>query len=193
MTVLVDTAQVPAHGGWWSHLASDTSVEELHHFAARLGVPRRAFEGDHYDVPDHLVTTAVDLGAELVTTRELLRRVRAAGLRTPKRRGEKVVATALEDGRRVDVVRARRVPTPHGDHRIARTDATGRLELSGQDLPGTDDLGAGRVVGFRRRWIRHDGVYDLRHDGVVVAGPLPGAPTGPLAQRWWAPLLAPEA
>lgn len=190
MTVLVDTAQVPAHGGWWSHLASDVSAEELHRFAARLGVPRRAFEGDHYDVPDHLVATAVELGAELVTTRELLRRVRAAGLRTSKRRGEKVVATGRDQGRRVDVVRAGHVPAPHGVHRIARTDPAGRLALADGDLPLVGDLAQGRVVGFRRRWIRHEGVFDLRHDAIVLVGAFPD-PAG-LPAAWWAPLLRPE-
>lgn len=207
MTVLVDTAKVPAHGGWWSHLASDHSADELHRFAVRLGVPRRAFEGDHYDVPDHLVGTAVELGAELVTTRELLRRVRAAGLRTPKRRGEKVLTTTSAGGRRVDVVRARVVPLPHGVHRIARLDPAGRLHLADGDLPVVDELPgsadpggggvvAGVVVGFRRRWIRHDGAFDLRHDGIVLAAALPVEPPDgfprDLPDRWWTPLLRPE-
>ena len=54
MTVLVDPAVWPWRGERWSHLVSDVSYDELHAFAAQLGVPRRAFQGDHYDVPEEL-------------------------------------------------------------------------------------------------------------------------------------------
>ena len=36
----------------WSHPVSDVSFPELHAFAAELGIPERAFEGDHDDVPE---------------------------------------------------------------------------------------------------------------------------------------------
>lgn len=180
MSVLVDTARFPAHGRWWAHLASDTSTAELHEFAARLGVPRRAFEGDHYDVPEDLVERAVAAGATLVSTRELLRRLRSAGLRTPKRRGEKVLATSTEDGQRVDLVRAGTVPLPHGTHVLARAD--GRVEVTAQL--------SGRVLGFRRRWTRTGAGTVVVHDGVCARDGLP--PVAP-PDAWWAPLLAPEA
>ena len=60
---------------------SDTSFEELHEFAERLGIPRRAFQGDHYDVPTEYRERAIDLGAQPVASRVLVRRLRAAGLR----------------------------------------------------------------------------------------------------------------
>ncbi|PRY12886.1 DUF4031 domain-containing protein [Kineococcus rhizosphaerae] len=185
MSVLVDTARVPAHGRWWAHLASDTSTAELHAFADRLGVPRRAFEGDHYDVPVERVPAAVDLGAELVTTRELIARLRAAGLRTPKRRGEKVLSTAVVDGHRIDVVRAATVPEPHGTHRLARRCGDGVLLGADGDLPVADRL-VGPVAGFRRRWSRTAQGVDLRHDGVLLPdGPIPHRPPG----HWWSLLL----
>ena len=81
MTVLVDPAVWPWRGERWSHLVSDVSYDELHVFADRLGVPRRAFQGDHYDIPARLRETAIELGAAPVPARELLRRLRAAGLR----------------------------------------------------------------------------------------------------------------
>jgi hypothetical protein len=59
----------------WCHLASDASFDELHAFAARLGIPRHRFQGDHYDLPPHLRARAVALGAEEVGTRELTRRM----------------------------------------------------------------------------------------------------------------------
>ena len=70
----------------WSHLVSDADYEELHAFvAAHLDIPRRAFQGDHYDVPEELYARAVAAGAEPVGSRELLRRLVAAGLRVKKR------------------------------------------------------------------------------------------------------------
>ncbi|WP_432511401.1 DUF4031 domain-containing protein [Kineococcus sp. SYSU DK001] len=187
---MVDTAAIPAHGRSWAHLASDTSAAELHRFAQLLGIPARACEGDHYDVPVERVPDAVALGAELVSTRELLARLRAAGLRTPKRRGEKVLRSTVVDGHRVDVVRAAAVPPPHGTHRVARTRA-GRLVLAADgDLPVTAHLHGHpgtAVAGFRRWWLRTAAGYDLRHDGLLVE---PGAPV-PATDRWWAPLLNP--
>jgi Protein of unknown function (DUF4031) len=69
----------------WCHLVSDHSFEELHAFAARIGIPRHRFQGDHYDLPPHLRSRAVALGAQEVGTRELTQRM--AG-----RRGERVRA-----------------------------------------------------------------------------------------------------
>ena len=54
VTILVDPAIWPWRGHRWAHLVSDESYDELHAFAARLGIPRRAFQGDHYDVPAYL-------------------------------------------------------------------------------------------------------------------------------------------
>jgi hypothetical protein len=81
MTVLVDEAVWPAHGRLWAHLVSDADYAELHAFAARAGIPQRAFDNDHYDVPQERLAELVALGAEPVTGRELLRRLQAAGLR----------------------------------------------------------------------------------------------------------------
>ena len=81
MTVLVDAAIWPFEGRRWAHLVSDASFEELHEFAERLGIPRRAFQGDHYDVPTEYRERAIDLGAQPVASRVLVRRLQAAGLR----------------------------------------------------------------------------------------------------------------
>ena len=82
--ILVDDAIWPHRGERWAHLVSDASYDELHDFAARLGIPRRAFQGDHYDVPAGYRVRAIELGAEPVPSRELLRRLVAAGLRRRK-------------------------------------------------------------------------------------------------------------
>ena len=86
MAILVDDAVWPWRGRRWAHLVSDESYDELHAFAARLGVPRRGFQGDHYDIPAELRDRALALGAEPVDGRELVRRLRAAGLRRRPRR-----------------------------------------------------------------------------------------------------------
>lgn len=81
MTILVDRAVWAWRGRRWAHLVSDASYDELHAFAGRLGIPRRAFQGDHYDVPAEYRDAAIELGAEAVDSRELVRRLRASGLR----------------------------------------------------------------------------------------------------------------
>jgi len=83
--ILVDPAVWPWRGHRWAHLVSDESFEELHAFAARLDIPRRAFQGDHYDIPASLRERAIELGAVPIDSRELVRRLRAAGLRRRKR------------------------------------------------------------------------------------------------------------
>jgi hypothetical protein len=82
--ILIDPPAVPRWGRTWSHLASDTSYDELHAFARANGVPERGFDRDHYDVPAEFHEAMVAAGAVPVTSRELVARVRAAGLRRPK-------------------------------------------------------------------------------------------------------------
>jgi Protein of unknown function (DUF4031) len=81
VAVLVDPAVWPWRGELWAHLVSDVSYDELHAFAGALGVPRRAFQGDHYDVPAAVRRQALVLGAEAVPARVLLARLKHAGLR----------------------------------------------------------------------------------------------------------------
>jgi hypothetical protein len=86
VTVYIDPPTWPGHGRMWSHLVSDVSFDELHDFARRVGVPERAFERDHYDIPSHRYGDVVAAGAVEVGSKELLRRLTAAGLRRPKGR-----------------------------------------------------------------------------------------------------------
>ncbi|MCW2948795.1 MAG: hypothetical protein JWR24_5512 [Actinoallomurus sp.] len=65
-------------------MVSDASFEELHAFAGRLGMPSRAFERDHYDVPSVLYDSALGLGAEPIGSQELVARLTGAGLRRRK-------------------------------------------------------------------------------------------------------------
>jgi len=83
--ILIDPPLVHSRGRRWSHLASDTSYDELHVFARRLGIPERGFDRDHYDVPAEYYDDAVAAGAVPVTSREVVAALLAAGLRRRKR------------------------------------------------------------------------------------------------------------
>jgi muramoyltetrapeptide carboxypeptidase len=84
VALYIDPPAWPAHERLWSHLISDVSLAELHAFAAAQGVPRRGFERDHYDVPAEMHDALVAAGAEPVSSREVVRRLREAGLRRRK-------------------------------------------------------------------------------------------------------------
>ncbi|UUT35288.1 DUF4031 domain-containing protein [Microbacterium elymi] len=85
MTILIDDPRWPAHGRLWSHLVSDRSLDELHAFAQANGIPRRAFDLDHYDVPEESHARLVQAGARPVDGHELVRRLIASGLRVRAR------------------------------------------------------------------------------------------------------------
>jgi hypothetical protein len=82
--ILVDEPRWPGRGRLWSHLVSDVSYAELHAFAEMLGVPRRGFDRDHYDIPEARFHSALWLGATLLPSRDLTARLRTSGLRRPK-------------------------------------------------------------------------------------------------------------
>ena len=86
MAIYLDPPLWPAHGTHFSHLISDTSLEELHSFAAAAGIPDRAFDGDHYDVAEARYSALVAAGAVPVEGRVLVRKLIASGLRIPARR-----------------------------------------------------------------------------------------------------------
>ncbi len=85
--ILIDPPNAAGHGRLWSHLASDASYDELHAFAAGIGIPPRGFDRDHYDVPSDWYDQVVAAGALPVSSRELVARLTAAGLRRRKPRG----------------------------------------------------------------------------------------------------------
>ena len=117
MTIWIDPPAWPAHGRLWSHLVSDTSYDELHDFAAAQGIPRRGFEGDHYDVPEERYAALVAGGAVPVDGREVVRILQRSGLRIQKRKHERVVeavpgAPWLPPGSRADVIASRQEEAP---------------------------------------------------------------------------------
>ncbi|HYG08235.1 MAG TPA: DUF4031 domain-containing protein [Stenotrophomonas sp.] len=81
MAVYIDDAVQLWRDQRWAHLMADT-LPELHAMAARLGIPRCAFQnklsGAHYDVPASLRDQAIAHGARPIsrhTDRELLKAV----------------------------------------------------------------------------------------------------------------------
>jgi hypothetical protein len=94
MAVLVDPPReyphVPYAVKCWCHMAVDGDFEELHAFAARLGIPRHRFQGDHYDLPPWVRERGVALGAQEVSTAELLQRM--AGPRGDRARRRRAAA-----------------------------------------------------------------------------------------------------
>lgn len=79
--ILVDEAIYWFRERRWCHMVSDQGLEELHAFADRLGVPRRAFQDHprrnhpHYDLPEEARAVALALGAVPVGGRELVERM----------------------------------------------------------------------------------------------------------------------
>ncbi|QNE15976.1 DUF4031 domain-containing protein [Pseudarthrobacter sp. NBSH8] len=95
MAIYLDPPLWPAHGTHFSHLISDTSLAELHAFAAAAGIPDRAFDGDHYDVAERRFDDLVAAGAVPVEARILVRKLIASGLRIPARRRNKSLKVPL--------------------------------------------------------------------------------------------------
>lgn len=84
MAVLIDPPAWPAHGTLYGHLVSDHSLEELHDLAEAAGLNPRAFDRDHYDVPDRLYEACVAAGAVPTPSRTLMLALRGSGLRITK-------------------------------------------------------------------------------------------------------------
>lgn len=95
MAIYLDPPLWPAHGTHFSHLISDTSLAELHSFAAAAGIPDRAFDGDHYDVAERRFDDLVAAGAIPVEARILVRKLIASGLRIPARQRNKSLKVPL--------------------------------------------------------------------------------------------------
>jgi 8-oxo-dGTP pyrophosphatase MutT (NUDIX family) len=92
MTIWIDQPIWPRHGTVFAHLISDTSLDELHAFAHRVGLHPRSFEGDHYDVPQERYALVLSAGATSTTGADVVRRLIGSGLRLRKRRGDRPVA-----------------------------------------------------------------------------------------------------
>lgn len=99
MAVYVDDMhQYPIGRKWgmrFSHMIADTEAE-LHEMAAKLGLQRAWYQGDHYDVSLAVRGRAVKLGAVEITYRD-------CGLMTVRRRheGPQAPLCTPEEGRSI--------------------------------------------------------------------------------------------
>ncbi|KAB0568422.1 MULTISPECIES: DUF4031 domain-containing protein [Pseudomonas] len=75
MAVYVDSEELRWRGRVWCHLVAD-SLDELHSFAARLGLKRKWFQSEsfypHYDVTVSVRARAVQLGAINADRRQII-------------------------------------------------------------------------------------------------------------------------
>jgi hypothetical protein len=60
-----------------SHMIADTE-SELHAMADKIGLARKWYQGDHYDISISLRTRAIQNGAQEITMRELAAKCRGA-------------------------------------------------------------------------------------------------------------------
>ncbi|SCX72795.1 DUF4031 domain-containing protein [Variovorax sp. EL159] len=74
--IYVDDAKVLKHGYAWFHLVAD-SIQELHEFAASIGLSARAFHRGarhpHYDVTANQRRRALQHGATAISARDAVR------------------------------------------------------------------------------------------------------------------------
>ncbi len=146
MGVWIDPPVWPAHGRHYAHLISDSDVAELHAVAAAAGVAPRAFDGDHYDVPDRLWHAVVAAGARPTTGPDLVARLNASGLRLRKRKGDRGLARLFG------------VATPLGVTTVdvVRSDRPARVEevfAHAELTVGTGEWGVRLLAGRRvTRW-----------------------------------------
>lgn len=99
MGIYVDQCRWTARDFSWCHMISDVSIDDLHRFAEHIQLSRRAFHGDHYDLPEHVRDAALMHGAVEVPSRELVLILRNAGLRlSPAQRRVYTHATDVGQG-----------------------------------------------------------------------------------------------
>lgn len=105
MAVYVDDMRAPVWRMKLCHMIADTDAE-LHAMAQRIGVARRWFQGDHYDVCLSKRGRAIDLGARPVTMYQ------AAAMRANKR----ATGSLGDPATAIQVFRARRRAKCGGEH-----------------------------------------------------------------------------
>ena len=181
--ILIDPPRWPAHGTVFGHLVSDESLEELHGFASRAGLPPQAFDHDHYDVPASRYPALLQAGAIAVRERELVTRLSASGLRVraPEKWPSREEATAPA---RLDWA-SMGLPVELRDSLLTRWGEPHRhyhdVRHLANCLTALDQLGGATRATRLAAWV-HDAVY-LCHPGDDEES------SATLAERTLAPLL----
>lgn len=78
MTIYVDPGRYPYRGMIMCHMMTDDNLDELHIFAARLGLKRAWFQAHarhpHYDISQGKRAQAIALGAQPVSSAQMLQK-----------------------------------------------------------------------------------------------------------------------
>ncbi|MFD2797292.1 DUF4031 domain-containing protein [Promicromonospora vindobonensis] len=172
MTLFIDPPAWPAHGTLFSHLVSDGSLQELRLFARAAGVPDRAFDLDHYDVPAERYDELAAAGAVPVEGGDLARRLAGSGLRVSgaeRNRAKRAALLTRWDGLWADPGLARKAGEELVDrwrepHRVYHT----TLHLAAA-LDALDSIAAESQVHERTVWRACLALWfhDAVHDGVA--------------------------
>ncbi|GAB2505189.1 hypothetical protein GCM10027063_50550 [Promicromonospora xylanilytica] len=172
MTLLIDPPAWPAHGTLFSHLVSDGSLQELRLFARAQGVPDRAFDLDHYDVPAERYAALVAAGAVPAEGGDLARRLATSGLRVPgaeRSRAKRPALLTRWDALWADPVLAHKAGEELVDrwrepHRVYHT--TLHLAVA---LDALDSIAGEARVSERALWHARLALWfhDAVHDGVA--------------------------
>jgi predicted metal-dependent HD superfamily phosphohydrolase len=192
VSLFIDPPAWPAHGTMFSHLVSDGSLQELRLFARAAGVPDRAFDLDHYDVPAARHDTLVAAGAVAVEGGDLARRLAASGLRVSggeRNRAKRAALLTRWDGLWADPGLARKAGEELVDrwrepHRVYHSTLHLAVALDALDAVAGDARVPDRALWHARLalWFHdavHDGVarQDEERSAALVAellGPLAG-------------------
>ncbi|MFE7506460.1 DUF4031 domain-containing protein [Promicromonospora sp. NPDC057488] len=172
MTLFIDPPAWPAHGTLFSHLVSDGSLHELRLFARAAGIPDRALDLDHYDVPAERYDDLVAAGAVPVDGGDLARRLAGSGLRVSgaeRNRAKRAALLSRWDELWPDPSPARDAGTDLVDrwrepHRVYHT--TFHLAAA---LDALDVVAAESTVSEREHWRARLALWfhDAVHDGVA--------------------------
>lgn len=172
MTLFIDPPAWPAHGTLFSHLVSDGSLQELRLFARAAGVPDRAFDLDHYDVPAERYDELVAAGAVAVEGGDLARRLAGSGLRVSgaeRSRAKRVALLTRWDGLWADPGLAHKA----GEELVNRWREPHRVYHSTLHLAvvldALDSIAAETRVSERALWRARLALWfhDAVHDGVA--------------------------
>ncbi|CAN5350737.1 hypothetical protein BH23ACT6_BH23ACT6_13790 [soil metagenome] len=182
MTIWVDPPTWPAHGHLWSHVISDTSLEELHAFASAAGIPERSFEGDHYDIPAQRHADVVTAGATPTSGRDVARRLSCSGLRFRKRKGERPLGrypdglTAVGGPHTLDVIASPLEPIATAGAAVVLIHADSRIVLvRNASRPGWAPPGGKRETGES---VREAAVREVHEETALVLASADLTPVG---------------
>ena len=75
--IYIDSLKFYENYGYTAHMISDISIDDLHRFAKENGIHKRFYHSSrkhpHYDIIAENYTRAINGGAKVVTSKEIIR------------------------------------------------------------------------------------------------------------------------